>query len=181
MGNPEYEALGIHPDTMTCVGVLPKREAKALVWALATNGIASVSAAQDRADKKLWHVAVQGGLAYNPGAYFASIRGEKVRVCLGDQAEQHPMLTTEERTVMSVVDDILQANNGNKVVSAAVLAHGLMVGDRATLKLGYHRASALAAAERHYGPFTEGNLVVINDLLDRRLAEYPVEYGPKPR
>lgn len=80
---------------------------------------------------------------------------------------------------MSVVEDILKANHGNKVVSAAVLAHGLMVGDRATLKLGYGRTSALHVATRHYGPFTEGNLTVINDLLDRRLAEYPVSYGPK--
>lgn len=80
---------------------------------------------------------------------------------------------------MSVSDEILAANHGSKVVSAAVLAHGLMVGDRATLKLGYSRSSALVSATASYGPFTEGNLQVINDLLDRRLAAMPVSYGPK--
>lgn len=79
---------------------------------------------------------------------------------------------------MSVIDDILEANHGSRPVAAAVLAHGLMVGDRETLKLGYSRESAINAATEQYGPFTPGNLVVINDLIDRRLETDPVSYGP---
>lgn len=95
--NPEYEALGIHPDTMTCIAIMSKADAKAYVWALATAGNALVTATQDAADKKLWHVAVKGGLAYNPGAYFASILGEQVRRCLSDKHEQHPLVREEEK------------------------------------------------------------------------------------
>ena len=82
---------------------------------------------------------------------------------------------------MSIIEDILKANHGSKVISAAVLAHGLMVGDKATLKLGYSRAAAINAATEHYGPFTAGNMVVINDLIDRRLLTDPVSYGPSER
>lgn len=79
---------------------------------------------------------------------------------------------------MSVIDDILKANDGNKVVSAAVLAHGLMVGDAFEMKLGYSRESALLAAVEQLGPFTPGNMKVIFDLLDQRLLTDPVQYGP---
>ena len=86
--NPEYEALGIHPDTMTCVAIVPKRQAQTGVWALATQGI-ECSVALDP-DGKRWHVAVRGGLGYNPAAYFATIRGEERRRCASTAHGQHP-------------------------------------------------------------------------------------------
>ena len=91
---PEYEALGIHPDTMTCVAVLSEKEAKEYVWSLAQLGIAAVASRSLETDDKrkhLWHVAVKGGLAYNPGAYFASISGGRPVSCLSVKREQHPM------------------------------------------------------------------------------------------
>jgi len=91
---PEYEALGIHPDTMTCIAIVPLKDAKEYVWALAQNGIPAVvsrALETDAQRKHLWHVAVQGGLAYNPGAYFASITGGRPKTCLSVMAGQHPM------------------------------------------------------------------------------------------
>ena len=65
--NPQYEALGIHPDTMTCVAIMKKSEAKEYVWALASRGIVAVAAPDPTAKhgRGDWHVAVIGGLAYN--------------------------------------------------------------------------------------------------------------------
>ena len=95
---PQYEALGIHPDTMTCVAIMPKSEAKEYVWSLATRGI-TATATPDRETKKgrgNWHVAVIGGLAYNPAAYFSSITGEDLsKQCMGTGDGQHPLLTEE--------------------------------------------------------------------------------------
>ena len=100
---PEYEALGIHPDTMTCVAIMPERDAKAYVWALATYGIAATASRDVRTpakpvSKALWHVAVEGGLAYNPAAYFASIRGEADVTCDKTEAVgQHPLERNDDR------------------------------------------------------------------------------------
>lgn len=85
----EYEALGIHEDTMACVAIVSKREAKEAVWALASNGIGA-EVARD-AGGKAWHVAVRGSFGYNAAAYFALLRGESVRTCLGAHAGQHPI------------------------------------------------------------------------------------------
>lgn len=86
---PEYEALGIHPDTMACVGVMSKADAKRFVWILATNGVGAVAARDP--DKKRWHVAVLGSFGYNPVAYFSGIRGEVIRTCTSTLQGQHPM------------------------------------------------------------------------------------------
>lgn len=98
--NPEYEALGIHPDTMTCIAILREKEAKEFVWALAQSGVAAVASRSLETDAKrkyLWHVAVQGGLAYNPIAYFASLQGGRPKSCLSLEQGQHPMAREEEK------------------------------------------------------------------------------------
>lgn len=96
---PEYEALGIHPDTMTCIAVMPEKDAREYVWALATQGIACEARRDPRKDhgKHRWHVAVVGGLAYNPAAYFASIRGPKAVDCTAANPDtQHPTAVEED-------------------------------------------------------------------------------------
>jgi hypothetical protein len=102
--NPEYEALGIHPDTMTCVAILSEREAKEYVFSLACNGIAA-TVSIDPHNKKLRHVAVVGGLAYNPGAYFASITGGRPRICTNDEQGQHPLEQNENVAIMPGRDE----------------------------------------------------------------------------
>ena len=96
--NEQYTALGIYPDTMTCVAVMPEKDAKEYVWALAQIGIAAVASRDLQTDEKRkhrWHVAVQGGLAYNPGAYFASITGGRPVSYLSVADGQHPMQREE--------------------------------------------------------------------------------------
>jgi len=79
---------------------------------------------------------------------------------------------------MSIIDDILIANKGRRLMSIAVLAHGLMVGNKAELKLGYSRAAALSFAIESMSSLTEEQRQDLDRLLDVRLRIEPVEYGP---
>lgn len=90
---PEYEALGIHPDTMTCVAILSKVDAKRYAWALSLEGIEHRVTLDP--DKKRWHIAVVGGLAYNPAAWVASLRPENAVTCTAGATGQHPLKLEE--------------------------------------------------------------------------------------
>lgn len=86
----EYEALGIFPETWTCVSIGTKRDAERYVFDLAMQGV-STRVAQDRDDPKMWHVAVQGGMLHCPLAWlttFRSPQGEDIPKCSGEG--QHP-------------------------------------------------------------------------------------------
>jgi hypothetical protein len=79
---------------------------------------------------------------------------------------------------VSITDDILLANNGRRLESIAVLAHGLMMGDKATLKLGYSRGAALSFAIEAMSNLTDDQRHTLDRMLDIRLTLEPVEYGP---
>lgn len=82
---------------------------------------------------------------------------------------------------MSVIDEILIANKGRRLQSIAVLAHGLMVGDKETMKLGYSRETALSAAIEAMSLITRDERETLDGLLDARLQVEPVSYGPGTR
>jgi hypothetical protein len=86
----EYEALGIFPDTWTCVGVMPKKDMAKYVVALAQNNM-PCKVATDFIDPKLFHIAVQGGLKSNPAAVFVTYRDGPINpwACKGESM-QHP-------------------------------------------------------------------------------------------
>ncbi len=78
---------------------------------------------------------------------------------------------------MGITEDILNANGGDRVKAAAVLAHGLMIGDRASFKQGYSRINALLAAQEMYD-IGAVQMPTVDDLLEQRLVVRPVEFGP---
>jgi hypothetical protein len=82
---------------------------------------------------------------------------------------------------MSIIDDILIANHGRRLQSVAVLAHALMKGERARLKMGYSRGSALISAIEAMINFTTDERETIDILLDARIAVDPIEYGPREK
>jgi hypothetical protein len=85
-----YEALGIFPDTWTCVAILERKDMERYVVALARSGTpAKVSRATD---STRFHIAVQGGLKANPAALFVTFRDGPINetACRGNDG-QHPM------------------------------------------------------------------------------------------
>lgn len=86
----QYEALGIHADTWTCVAVLSKPDAQRYGFDLAAS-LTPIRITLDP-DGKRWHVAVQGGLPKNPLAMIVNLRGvpwEPVSCTVGNDG-QHP-------------------------------------------------------------------------------------------
>jgi hypothetical protein len=79
---------------------------------------------------------------------------------------------------MSLIDEILFVNDGNRTTAVAVLAHGLMKGDKATGKMGYSRKAAVKAAINWLSSFTDEDLQIIDLKLNASLVVDPVSYGP---
>jgi hypothetical protein len=87
----EYEALGIFPDTWTCVAIMERKDMERYVVALARSDTpAKVSRAPD--DPARFHIAVQGGLKANPAALLVTFRDGPIneKACRGGDG-QHPM------------------------------------------------------------------------------------------
>jgi len=88
--SPEYVALGITPETWTCVATFSKRDAADYLWRLAAAGVPALIARD--ADGKRWHVAIVGGLAASPTAWLCSIRPmDDIPTCTGTGGGQHPL------------------------------------------------------------------------------------------
>jgi len=88
--HPEYEALGITLQTWACVSILSKRDARDYLWRLASIGVPAVISRD--ADGKRWHVAIAGGLAASPAAWFACIRppeDSEIVQCPAESSGQH--------------------------------------------------------------------------------------------
>ena len=94
----DYAERGIHADTWACVNTGTKRNAMRALFNLALSGVPALLSV-DPNDPKLFHVAVQGGLAGSPMAWLVALRDEPyadaVVICPADWSGQHPQATRD--------------------------------------------------------------------------------------
>jgi hypothetical protein len=99
----DYEALGIFPDTWTCIATGTKQDTMKYLFWLAASGV-ECHVTKDP-DGKRWHLAVKGGLKHNPIAWIVNIRGEAYEpVTCVDKPGQHPQVErVKEEAVATAV------------------------------------------------------------------------------
>ena len=93
--HPDYEAIGIFPDTWACICRMNEEDAKGYLFELMASGIECRLA---RGTEGRWHIAIKGGLADSPMAWLAGIRGrfdDQIPTCTSTSTTgQHPLETT---------------------------------------------------------------------------------------
>ena len=84
------EAAGATPDVWICIFTGDKRDVSTFLFSVAASGVPALLSKD--ADGKRWHIAVKGGLAANPAAYIASVRGvpDDVPACPAGAGSGHP-------------------------------------------------------------------------------------------
>ena len=91
--SPDYVALGITPETWTCIAQMSRRDARDYLIRLAEARVPAILSRDP--DGKRWHVAIRGGLAACPTAWLCSIRpSDHVAICAGTGG-QHPVTPTD--------------------------------------------------------------------------------------
>lgn len=91
----DYAARGIHPDTWACVNMGDKRLVAKALFNLAMSGVPALVSV-DPVNPKIFHVAVQGGLAGSPMAWLVALRDEPYAdaiVTCTTNSGQHPRPT----------------------------------------------------------------------------------------